>query len=108
MPPFLISICYGDIRQGPWLRGQALPRTHQTQSLHAILQQYPSQHAVRPNRTMFYKAVKVYALLYLIGLFRKPYVKAHILSKQEAEQQVQEEEVSSLLSKIDIKLADYP
>lgn len=41
-------------------------------------------------------------------MFRKPYVKAHILSKQEAEQQVQEEEVSSLLSKIDIKLADYP
>lgn len=57
---------------------------------------------------MFYKAVKLYTLIYFIGLFRKPYVKAHIFSKQEAEQQVQEEEVSSLLSKIDIKLADYP
>jgi hypothetical protein len=40
---------------------------------------------------MFYKAVKIYAVIYFFGLFRKPYVKAHILSQQEAEQQVQEE-----------------
>ena len=57
---------------------------------------------------MVYRVIKIYALIHLISLFRTPYIKAHILSKQEAEQQVQEEEVSSLLSKIDIKLSDYP
>lgn len=46
--------------------------------------------------------------MYLVGLFRKPYIKAQLLSKQEAEKQVQESQVSEMLSKIDIKLSAYP
>jgi hypothetical protein len=40
---------------------------------------------------MVYKAIKLSAAFYLIGLVRKPYVRGQILSIQEAEQQVQEE-----------------
>lgn len=57
---------------------------------------------------MLYQAVKLYSLLFLVGLVRRPYIKGQILSQQEAEKQVQEEEVSIMLAKIDIKLSSYP
>ncbi len=103
--PFIFN---NGVRERPWIPRQDITVRYEHPSHHALLQQYPSLYSGYFNRTMLYKAVKLYTLIYLAGLVRKPYVKAYILAKQEAEQQVQEEEVTSLLSKIDIRLADYP
>lgn len=56
---------------------------------------------------MLYRITKIYTALFLIGLVRRPYIKRQILSNKEAEMQVQEEEISNMLAKIDIKLSSY-
>jgi hypothetical protein len=41
------------------------------------------------NRKMLYRITKIYTILFLIGLVRRPYIKAQILSNKEAEKQIQ-------------------
>ena len=57
---------------------------------------------------MIFTTVKIFTFMFLVGLVRRPYIKAQLLSQKEAEKQVQEDEVAELLTKIDIKLASYP